>query len=170
MQKPSMEMSWRSGPWSCFVLAVATAILAGWSNPVVPKWLGLPPWRAMLEIGFTEAIVASCQFGSIHQKEFRFAVYLVDPSRLQCRWNGWGRHMSRSKAVSQSHQLPMSKDWASTLRRTLEWTSRVLAGGSPIGQESLISNDVLATSIPGLSIMLPFGKARIISTSLSQWL
>ena len=45
-------------------------------------------WRYMLEQGLEEAIVASCQFGSPHQKEFRLLCYLLDVIALEVRCPG----------------------------------------------------------------------------------
>ena len=101
MQKPAMEMSWRSGPCN-------------------PGGLEQPRRSKMAWL----ASMASYARDLASRKPSGFlSIRIITPKRIsllglprgECRWNGWGRHMSRSKAVSQSHQLPMSKDWVSTL-------------------------------------------------------
>ena len=41
-------------------------------QPRLSKMAWLRAWRALLELGFVEAVLSSCQFGSIHRKDFRF--------------------------------------------------------------------------------------------------
>ena len=65
----------------------------GLENPRLSKMAWLDFWRTLLEIGFEEAVIASCQFGSIHKKEFRFLLYLVSAAELDVRCPGGHSHV-----------------------------------------------------------------------------
>ena len=54
-------------------------------------WLAL--WKSLLELGFEEAVIASCVFGSIHKKEFRLLCYLLDTDFLDRRCPGGHTHV-----------------------------------------------------------------------------
>ena len=54
-------------------------------------WLDL--WRALLDLGFEEAIIASCVFGSPHRKEFRLLCFLLDLNFLDRRCPGGHSHV-----------------------------------------------------------------------------
>ena len=54
-------------------------------------WLDL--WRALLDLGFEEAIIASCVFGSPHRKEFRLLCFLLDVKFLDRRSPGGHSHV-----------------------------------------------------------------------------
>ena len=46
------------------------------------KMAWLPMWQYLLQIGFQEAIINSCAFGSIHKKPLRLLGYGLDMSAL----------------------------------------------------------------------------------------
>lgn len=48
------------------------------------KMAWLKPWISLRPRGFREAVIASCRFGCIHPKEFRFLCYLLDVDFLDC--------------------------------------------------------------------------------------
>ena len=54
-------------------------------------WLSF--WRTLLALGFEEAIIASCQFGCLHRKEFRFLLYLLDAVFSEARCQGGHHHI-----------------------------------------------------------------------------
>ena len=54
-------------------------------------WLAM--WRYLLEIGFEEACLASCRFGSIHRKEFRFLGQGLDMASMNLPCLGGHHHV-----------------------------------------------------------------------------
>ena len=50
-------------------------------------------WQTLIGLGFEEAIIASCQFGSPHRKEFRFLLYKVSAKDLDTRCPGGHSHI-----------------------------------------------------------------------------
>ena len=50
-------------------------------------------WRMLLEEGFSECILASCQFGSIHKKEFVFLFFLLNSEAMQTKCPGGHAHV-----------------------------------------------------------------------------
>ena len=50
-------------------------------------------WRSLLAAGFDESIIASCVFGSPHQKEFRMLHWGLSSKRLTARCPGGHRHI-----------------------------------------------------------------------------
>ena len=54
-------------------------------------WLSL--WLSLLEMGFSEAVIASCMFGSPHRKEFRLLSYLLDSGFLEVKCCGGHKHV-----------------------------------------------------------------------------
>ena len=65
----------------------------GLEQPRLSKMGWLTFWRSLLSMGFAEAIVAACQFGSIHKKEFKFLLHLVDETFVETRCPGGHRHV-----------------------------------------------------------------------------
>ena len=65
----------------------------GLEQPRRSKMAWTLQWRCRLLSGFKEAIIASCQFGSIHQKEVRFLCYRLDVDALDCRCPGGHDHV-----------------------------------------------------------------------------
>eukprot|EP00435_Cladocopium_sp_Y103_P039252 s133_g10.t1 len=65
----------------------------GKEQPRLSKMAWLPAWRSLLQNGFSEFVCASCQFKSIHKKEFRFLVYLLDSAFLDARCPGGHTHV-----------------------------------------------------------------------------
>lgn len=66
---------------------------AGLEQPRLSKMAWLHAWRWLLSFGCAEAVVASCQFGSIHKKEFRLLVYLLDAARMTVKCGGGHQHV-----------------------------------------------------------------------------
>ena len=53
-------------------------------------WLSF--WTSLLDVGFREAVIASCQFGCVHRKEFRLLCFLLDVDFLDARCRGGRSH------------------------------------------------------------------------------
>ena len=68
-------------------------IPSGLEQPRRSKMCWLSQWKAMLKRGAVEAIVASCQFGSVHQKEFRFLLSVVQAADVERRCGGGHHHV-----------------------------------------------------------------------------
>lgn len=60
--------------------------IGGLEQPRRSKMAWLREWRSLVRSGdFLEAVLAACQFGSPHQKEFRFLVHgLLEELERRC--------------------------------------------------------------------------------------
>ena len=111
------------------------------------KMAWLAEWRSELSSGAEEAVVASCQFGSIHQKEFRFLLYGIAASSLDRRCSRDHRHVkiqgkfTKASAIyTVDLAMHIAKAYAEALRARVpddvEWAT---------GLESVLANDVLTS-------------------------
>lgn len=57
------------------------------------KMAWLAAWKSLLLLGFKEAVIASCMFGSPHRKEFRLLCYMLDVDFLDVRCCGGHEHV-----------------------------------------------------------------------------
>ena len=57
------------------------------------KMAWLAAWRSLLLLGFREAVIASCMFGSPHRKEFRLLCHMLDVDFLDVRCCGGHEHV-----------------------------------------------------------------------------
>ena len=111
-------------------------------------WLAL--WKSLLELGFEEAVIASCAFGSIHKKEFRLLCYLLDTDFLDRRCSGGHTHV-RVEGLIPSPLLCTSMDLRTTLPllSMTAWPAlmqRIAFPPDVHGLESAFSNDVMISS------------------------
>ena len=129
------------------------------------KMAWLPQWQQLLDLGFEESVIASCQFNSPHRKEFRFSTYLLDAKSLEVRCPGGHQHLkiegkhTRPSAV-YTHDLArhLAVHFATALRR-----QRFAADEETLdGYESVVTNDVLV-SRQLLALQTGLGAARITS-------
>ena len=121
----------------------------GLEQPRRSKMAWLSFWRVLLTRGFTEAIIASCQFGSIHQKEFRLLVYGLDSEELEVRCAGGHAHVpiqGKYTKPSATYVPDLALHIAKEFRRAIEKIKRADVEDKVIGQESILSNDVLAST------------------------
>ena len=56
----------------------------GLEQPFLSKMAWLSFWKTLLDLGFDEHFIASCAFGSIHKKMFRFLLYLIQDLTVRC--------------------------------------------------------------------------------------
>ena len=63
-------------------------------------WLEL--WISLRSQGFSEAVIASCMFQSIHRKEFRFLCYLLDTVAMDTRCCGGHSHVKVQGSLTQA--------------------------------------------------------------------
>ena len=62
-------------------------------QPRLSKMAWLAAWRWLILLGLEEAVVASCMFGSIHRKEFRFLLSGFDVQAFQVKCLGGHQHV-----------------------------------------------------------------------------
>ena len=73
----------------------------GVEQPRLSKMAWLTFWARLLSDGCEESVIASCQFGSIHRKEFRFLFHLLDAARLEARCPGGHQHVKIEGAYTK---------------------------------------------------------------------
>ena len=119
-------------------------------QPRLSKMAWLSVWRFLLTFkGFAEAIVASCQFGSIHRKEFRLLTHGLDAQKLTCRCPGGhahvpieGKYTKFSAVYVPEPAKHFARAFHEALRRDLQ---KRLDEPDVDGLESVIGNDLLLT-------------------------
>ena len=104
----------------------------------------------MKRLGFLEAVVASCQFGSPHKKEFVFLLHGLDPSRLEVKCPGGHTHIKIEGQLTKGSAVytwPLAHHLAKEFSRVLRWRSVFADKGPDVsGLESVVTNDILLTS------------------------
>ena len=122
----------------------------GKEQPHLSKMAWLPAWIQLLNMDFYESVVASCQFGSPHKKQFRFITYLVDSESLEVRCPGGHDHVRVEGAYTKESAvyvwdlaMHLAKHFSVALARAQLADDDVLPA---IGHESLVLNDLLAAS------------------------
>ena len=119
-------------------------------QPRLSKMCWLSIWRFLVdEKGFEEAVVASCQFGSPHRKEFRLICKGLDAKRLEVRCPGGHEHLRiEGKYTKESAiYVPALADHiAEAFDRALRQLDAAEAEQPQLqGIESVICNDLLST-------------------------
>lgn len=102
--------------------------------------------------------MASCQFGSPHQKEFRFLRYGLDVSALDVRCPGGHQHVviqGKYTKASAAYVLGLARHLACEFRRALLRLDRTDGELHVSGLESVVGNDVLASSVWTLEAFCP---------------
>ena len=114
------------------------------------KMCWLTFWRTLLSCGFSEAVIASCMFQSIHRKEFRLLCYLLDTDFLDVRCCGGHTHVRIEGAYtkpSATYTDGVALHIAEAFRRALRWLSaRENLEPDVAGHESVLANDLMVTS------------------------
>ena len=116
-------------------------------------------WAYMIQLGFAEAIIASCQFGSPHQKEFRFLCYGLDVAALDVRCPGGHQHLviqGKYTKASAAYTPELSRHLALEFQRSLQRLRRNEDEQQTAGLESVLGNDILATSQWSLEAFRPW--------------
>jgi len=122
---------------------------SGLEQPRRSKMCWTPMWKSLLTKGFSEAVIASCQFGSIHQKEFRLLIHRLSAERLQVKCPGGHRHVPIQGAFtkpSATYVRGLARRIALEFRRTLEHTAKEDDENPVAGLESILANDALLSS------------------------
>ena len=111
-------------------------------------WLEL--WKALLEKGFSEAVIASCVFGSIHRKEFRLICYLLDTDFFDERCRGGHSHVRvEGKYTKASATYVDGLAWhiALAFKQALDsQDAQERLSPDVTGFETPLSNDVMLSS------------------------
>ena len=123
----------------------------GAEQPRRSKMRWLREWKSLVASGkFEEAIIAACNFGSPHQKEFCFLVYLLSKDALQRKCTRDHSHVriqgaftKKSAAYTKELGVHLALEFKNALRR-----QAILADHEFLvdGLESVIVNDVAQTS------------------------
>ena len=120
----------------------------GKEQPRLSKMCWTTAWRYLLQCGFEESVVASCQFGSPHRKEFRMITYMLDKNFLEVRCPGGHHHVPIAGSYTKPSAVyvdALGRHFAMAFAKALEFASRVENEGPQCeGIESVIVNDLLA--------------------------
>ena len=117
-------------------------------QPRLSKMAWLRFWHFLLSLGFEEAVIASCAFGSPHRKEFRLLGWSLDMERLAVGCPGGHTHVRiEGKFTKQSavYVRPLAALIASVLRDAL-LRGNVDTQASVAGLESVVLNDLLLST------------------------
>ena len=104
-------------------------------------------WISLREGGYVENVIASCQFGSIHKKEFLFMLYLIENLEVKCP-GGHPHVRVEGKYTKDSAIYPedLGMHVALGFRSALEFLRRCDEDQPELaGSESVVSNDILQT-------------------------
>ena len=117
-------------------------------QPRLSKMAWLSIWTFLLQhCGFFEAIVASCQFGPIHRKEFRMLTWGIDVEQLQAKCPGGHDHVRIQGAYTKDSAMYVpalaehfARAFEIALRRKRHEDSNTMRVQ---GLESVVVNDLL---------------------------
>ena len=112
------------------------------------KMAWLRAWIFLLEIGFEEAILASCMFGSPHRKEFRFLIHGLDRDFLDVCCGGGHDHVKIEGAYTKAsgvYVAGVADRIAQAFVTALDVKQKQHDGSSLQGLESVVATDLLYT-------------------------
>ena len=117
-------------------------------QPRLSKMAWLSAWKWLLSLGLEEVVVASCMFGSIHRKEFRFLVYGFEVDSFQRKCSGGHSHIRIEGAYTKQSAIyvPGVVDHLATHIQLALKKRDASEGACGKGLESLIINDLLQSS------------------------
>eukprot|EP00435_Cladocopium_sp_Y103_P038785 s1447_g10.t1 len=123
----------------------------GLEQPRRSKMAWLQEWISLVASGdFQEAILAACQFGSPHQKEFRFLLFLIAVADVEKRCTRdhphvriEGKYTKKSAIYTPEMGLHLAVAFKSALRKQI---TREEPSWSLEGLESVVSNDMMLTA------------------------
>ena len=119
-------------------------------QPRLSKMAWLSIWRFLIKYkNFGEAVVASCQFGSIHRKEFRLLCWGLDLAALECKCPGGHDHVPIAGKFTKPSAMYMpalaahfARAFSNALRRIRHMEENQ---PSVSGIESAYANDLLVS-------------------------
>lgn len=130
-----------------FKHCVMFSTYAGFEQPRRSKMAWLRAWRGAVQRGAEEAVMAGCQFGSIHKKEFRILLNGIPADELEAKCRGGHTHVRIEGAytkLSAIYPEKMAEKIAEVfLRHARMRQIEECESPPPIGRESLIVNDLL---------------------------
>eukprot|EP00435_Cladocopium_sp_Y103_P015061 s334_g3.t1 len=118
----------------------------GKEQPRLSKMRWLAAWRQLKSLGFKEAVVASCQFGSQHRKEFVFLMFLIDVASFDTRCPGGHEHVKiqgQYTKASAVYTWDLARHIAVHFARALRAVAWRDEGADVEGHESIVVNDIL---------------------------
>ena len=137
----------------CFLLVWYASLQGAPSlleQPRLSKMCWLSIWTFLLKhYNFEEAICASCQFGSIHRKEFRLLLWGIPAEELQVKCPGGHKHVpiaGKSTKPSATYVPELAKFFAKAFDRALRRrANREDITPDVSGIQSVLCNDALLT-------------------------
>ena len=122
---------------------------SGLEQPRLSKMAWLRAWKWLLKVGFQEAVIAMCHFGSIHRKEFRILISELDPEMLTAKCLGGHQHVriegsyTKDSAIyTEGMAMHLAKEFSRVLRKLkIEERDELRVDG----KESVVVNDLLMT-------------------------
>eukprot|EP00435_Cladocopium_sp_Y103_P026094 s726_g6.t1 len=119
-------------------------------QPRLSKMAWLSIWQFLLRCKqFEEAVCASCQFGSVHRKEFRLLCYGIDTGQLDVRCPGGHQHVRIEGAYTKpsAQYVPeLAKHFARAFATALRRKAHQEANQPDVrGVESVAANDLLVS-------------------------
>ena len=120
----------------------------GLEQPRRSKMAWLREWFSLVQSGaFSEAILAACQFGSIHQKEFRFLLHLIAVADVERRCTRDHPHVQiQGKYTKKSaiYTPEMGCHLAAAFKKALRMQVHAEEPDWKLdGLESVVSNDLM---------------------------
>ena len=134
-------------------------------TPYLSKMAWLPMWRYLLEIGFVEAALNSCAFGSPHKKPFRLLGWGLDMQMLTVPCPGGHQHVR----IEGKFTKPSAVYHPGVAKRIAECFAAALRKAEPpttppaTSLESVVLNDLLVQN--GQQWHTGSGQSRATSTS-----
>ena len=119
-------------------------------QPRLSKMCWLSIWRFLIEHkDFAEAVVASCQFGFPHKKEFRMLGWGIDMQRMQTKCPGGHEHLRIEGQYTKPSAIyvpALAEHFAAFIHQALRVrAAREASEANVAGLESVLANDVLLT-------------------------
>ena len=119
----------------------------GLEQPRLSKMAWLSAWLWLRKIGMEEAVIAACQFNSIHRKEFRLLCSGLDVKKLDRRCQGGHAHVrieGRFAKASAIYTPEMAMHLAGAFVESLQRLKAESNLDQPReGKESCVINDML---------------------------
>eukprot|EP00435_Cladocopium_sp_Y103_P003960 s4316_g1.t1 len=116
-------------------------------TPKLSKMAWLSIWKYLLSIGFEEACLASCRFGSPHKKEFRFLLQGLERDFLDLRCRGGHSHLKiegKYTKASGEYVSGVAERIALAFHRALKQSTGAKKEKSLQGLESVVLDDLLS--------------------------
>lgn len=120
-------------------------------QPFLSKMAWLKIWKFLRRTVMSEAVVASCQFGSPHLKQFRLLCWGMDTEKITVRCPGGHQHVRIEGALTKPSAVyvpKLARHFAEAFRDALkksEWSKEQDLRVS--GLESVVANDVLLSGV-----------------------